>query len=283
MYTLSRRSVTRRALVVLGALVFALVPAVPAAADPLLGPAPADANLVSLDTPAVLEPGRSSGRLNVRWFSGDENLAYTSLGLRYGLREGWEALLRGSFAPRRSFALPGGGAIRHGGSDVEIAAKFRPAEQPGARFTYAGLIGLSLASTPAQKDPFVTLGAAAAFPLGERGTAYLNPRAVFIEDNTLIGIGIGAHARLSERTAVFGEYTPLIAGDNTRDTVTGRPRRRDLYGLGLRFTAAPGAGTGHAWEVEVGFTNGTGLTTGFGLTPGLGGSGAFYASLAFAR
>ena len=248
--------------------------------------------LVNLDVPAVRPSGALAARLEVRAFRGEEDLVYTGLSLDYGIGGGWGAVLRGAFAERQSRALTGAGssgAIRHGGSDVEIAARYRPGRQPADdRFAYAAQVGVSFAGTPAQDDTFLTLGAMASARIGDRGTAYLNPRAVLIDDNTLVGIGMGGFVRLSDQFALLADFTPLLSGDNTRKTTTGQPSRRDVFGFGLRFgpsaTAADAADARRdRWDVEVGYTNAVGRTTGFGLTPGLGDSGAFYAAFTYAR
>ena len=240
------------------------------------GELPRDPTLVNLDTPATLDKGLSATRLDVRVFGGDEGLTYASLGLHYGLGSGAEAIVRGSFAGRDRFALSsGGGAIRHGGTDVELVAKYR---LPGSA-NIAGLVGVGLPVTPAQNDVYLTLGLAVAARLGNGSAVYLNPRAVFIEDNPIVGIGLGARLRIGDRMSLLGDYTAVVDGDNTRDTTTGARKRHDVYGIALRVTPP-----NRALVFDIGYTNGTGATTGFGLTPGLGGgSGALYVSLASRR
>ena len=233
-----------------------------------------DPTLVNLDTPTVLERGSLIARIELRPFGGDEDLLYTSLGLNLGLGGRMEGVLRGSFAPRRDFALPSSGAIRHGGNDVELALKMRLGESERC----AGLIGVAFAGTPAQSEAFLTMGAMAAME-DDSATYYLNPRAVFIEGNTLVGIGLGARARLAPKVHLVVDFTPLVSGENTIDTTSGARSRRHIYGLAVRFT------TGRTDDVtiDIGYTNGTGSTTGFGLTPGLGGSGAFTFALSVRR
>jgi hypothetical protein len=79
---------------------------------------------------------------------------------------------------------------------------------------------------------------------------------------------------LGGRVSLVGDYTPLLSGDNTRDTITGGLMRRDVYGVAIRFETAD-----ERFLLDLGYTNGVGSTTGFSLTPGLGGSGAFYLSV----
>jgi len=231
------------------------------------------ASLVSLDTPFTNTPPSRFGQLDIRAFSGEEDLTYTSLAFHTPLGRDWEGILRGSFAGRRTLALPGGGGIRHGGSDIELAAKYG---FPGnGRVSTAGFLGVSLPNTPAQDNVVVTLGLSAGSSAGNRSFAIVNPRAVFINDNVLLGIGTGGQIRLSDTLSLRAEYTPVISGDNTRSEVTGDKRRRNLYGIGVRYGSPDGR-----YYADIGFTNATGLTTGAALTPGLGGSGAFYAALA---
>ena len=257
-----------RALIVVAAAVLAGIS--PCAAQDDAQEPRRDSTLVHLDTAAVAGRAVWSGRLEVRAFGGDEDVVYTGLGLSYGLGNGWVAIARGMLAERKDFALPGGGAIRHGGNDLEILAKYQSVRYP----RLAGLVGVAFADTAAQSDTFLTLGATASAELGERATAYLNPRAVFIEDNTLVGIGLGVRARLTAHLDLVGDWTPLVAGDNTRDTTTGSTRRRDVFGVAVRYTAPDGR-----YALDLGFANGTGHTTGAALTPGLGDSGAFYVAL----
>ncbi len=231
---------------------------------------------INLDAPATLAPGTTLFRLEARAFGGEEDLVYAGLSLRYGLRGGVEAILRGAFAGRDHLALPsGGGAIRHGGTDVELAAKYGVPGLPNV----ALLIGASFPVTPAQNDVYLTLGVAATARLGANGALYLNPRAVFVDHNTIAGIGLGARLRLAPAISLAGDYTPVVSGDNTRDETTGARRRRDVYGVGVRYAVAKNA----RLEIEAGYTNATGPTTGFALTPGLGNSGAFFVSLTSRR
>jgi hypothetical protein len=235
--------------------------------------------LVNIDSLHVLPGGVSSAMLDLRIFGGDEDLVYSSPGVRLGLGKGWEGLLRGSFAGSNSFSLPGGGAIRHGGSDVELAVRYALSSQRATdgfsrRGVLTALLGVSLPSTPAQGDMNIALGASAGFPVGHGAAFYLNPRVTFIEDNTLFGFGAGASVPLGGRVSLVGDYTPLLSGDNTRDTTTGALKRRDLYGAAIRFQSAD-----ERIVVDVGYTNTLGATTGFSLTPGLGGSAAFYLSI----
>jgi len=242
---------------------------------------PLSERLINLDTPGVLNKGVFDGRVDVRAFGGAEGLVYTSLGAGVGFGKGWEGVLRGAFAGRKTLALPGGGGIRHGGSDIELLAKYAPrstfdiASHP---VSLAGLIGVSFPSTPSVSDAHLTLGLSAGASVGNGSEIYVNPRAVLIADNTIFGLGLGARVRLRDQLALIGDYTPILSGDNTRDTTTGAAMSRNVYGAAVRYLS-----TNDHYSLDLGYTNGAGSTTGFALTPGLGGSGAFYIALTARR
>ncbi|MBS1718311.1 MAG: hypothetical protein JSS72_11325 [Armatimonadetes bacterium] len=238
----------RTALVVAGSAVLASF-AVGEAQSP-------EPTLVHLDTPYIQAKDLTDIRLDFRRFSGDEDLTYTSLSLRYGLGHGAEGILRGSFAPRRTF-----GAVEHGGDDVELAIKYRPAQKGSP---YAVMLGIAKPSTATQSDVVPTAGFMASMS-SESVTAYFNPRAVLLKDNTLVGIGVGASARLDKNFVIMGDYTFMAAGKNTRDTTTGEERQRPIYGVALRYTSKAKCDA----SIDFGFANGTSTTTGFGLTPAL--------------
>jgi hypothetical protein len=224
-----------------------------------------DSRLIHLDTPNVLAKDAFDWRIDVRAFRGDEELVYTSLSLNYGLGNGLEGILRGAFAPRRDFR-----AVRHGGGDVELAIKLRPQKDS----PFAAMVGVSRPSTPAQSEAVFTAGLTASAS-NESVSGYLNPRAVFLKDNTLIGIGIGGSMLLSKNVRLIGDYTALVAGENTRDGTSGNRLRRPVYGIAVRFTT----GMKNEIAIDLGFANGTGSTTGFALTPGLDRAGALYIAL----
>lgn len=270
--------------------IFALAAGLLAAASATLVPAvacaqeepaqPSSEQLIHLDTPGVLDKGQVRGRIDLRALGGDEDLVYTSLVVHLGVGRGWEGILRGSFADRKTLALPGGGGIRHGGSDVELLAKYALKLAEGVdpqRIATSGLIGVAFPSTPALGDAHLTLGLSAESPMGNGSAIFINPRAAFIANNTIIGIGVGARVRIGNRLSIVGDYTPIVSGDNTRDTTTGATKRRDVYGVAVRFSS------GDRISVDLGYANGVGSTTGFGLTSGLGGCGAFYIALTARR
>lgn len=238
------------------------------------------AALINLDGPGLLERGDVSGKLDLRAFGGGEDLLYTSLGVHLGLGHNWEGAVRGSFARRKNLPLPGGSAIRHGGNDVELLARYRffHADPTGSTPIVTGLVGVGLPSTPDRGSASLTLGLSAATSLKEYAVFTLNPRAIFLSNNTIFGLGFGAQVRIARGISLVGDYTPLLSGNNTRNTTNGARRSRDIYGAAVRFSSADAR-----VSFDLGYTNGTGATTGFSLTPGLGGSGAFYFALTARR
>src|SRR5262249_33787755 len=147
--------------------------------------------------------------------------------------------LRGTFAEEKDLALSSGGAIRHGGDDVEIALRADSAD-PHGRARLSGLIGVAFPSTPAQSAAALSVGFAVAADAGDRVTLNLNPRAILLKSNAIVGIGLGAAARLGGGVFLVGDYTPIVGGENTRDTTTGARKRGDVYGIALRLQARSG-------------------------------------------
>lgn len=237
---------------------------------------PADPNLIHLDTPALPAQKQMNLRLDVRAFGGKEDTTYTGVSVQYGFGSGWAGIARGGFAPRKNYTLGGGSFVRHGGNDVELAARYQFPQTPWI----ALLAGVAFPDTSAQNDPVVTLGVSGSAELGRNVTGYLNPRAVLLKDDPLFGLGAGVQARFSPQVALIGDVTFLLAGDNTRHTSDGSRQRATVYGVAFRFTPQP-RGT---VSFDLGYASGTGTTTGFAMTPGLGGSsGAFFASVSFGR
>ncbi len=225
---------------------------------------------INLESPSVVSQGRFLGNIQARAFRGDEGITYGGASLRYGLGNGWEASLLGAFAQRTSTSLPGGAEIRHGGSDIELRAKVSlPTRQIGT--SLAAYAGVSAPSTPAQDNLHMAAGVTASYDAGNGKRLILNPRAQLIDRNTIVGIGLGASVPLGSSFGLIGDFTPIVAGDNTLDTQSGDPIRRSTYGITLRFSV-PSQGL----DLDLGFTNALGQTTGFSLTPGLGSSGALY-------
>jgi len=235
---------------------------------------PPAARTVHFDIGSLPSRGAVDASLDLRVLGGDENLTYTSLGLSYALRDDLQAVVRAAFAGTKSRAVTSG-VVRHGGNDVEIALRFgRQSDRP-----WSLLAGVAFPDTPAQNEAMPTLAATVEAWRGERGSAHLNLRTALVEDNEIVGLGIGGEARLTDRLALVGDYTFVATGDNTRSPVSGALRRRDVYGVALRFHTPDGRTT-----VDLGYANGAGLTTGFSLTPGLGGGeGGVYLAIRATR
>jgi len=236
-----------------------------------------DGSAINLETPSVLPNHSLGGRLDVRAFGDAEGITYTTLGLRLGLNQGWEVGLRGVFADTTSRSLTGGGgAIRHGGSDIEALAKYKfPKSGRADIATYAGI---ALPNTPARKSSALTLGLTGEMPLGKNAYFTLNPRTVFLSGNTIIGFGLGLNVEIFPHLSFVGDYTPILSGDNTRNTTNGARSSHDVYGAALRYRSKEGR-----FQIDLGYTNAPGFTTGASLTPGLDGSGAFYLSISARR
>jgi hypothetical protein len=260
-----------RPLIVLLFTVGVMLPASPGWSQGVAAPTPSAQ--ITLDTPGMVQGREWSARLDTRAFSEEENLTYVNLAIQIVLGDDWEGIVRGSYSERQVFNLPGGGGIRHGGTDIEAAAKYRFPVR--GRLSTAALFGLSFPSTPAQDDAVFSLGFSVGSSLGNRTALFVNPRAVLLKRNTIVGIGLGWQTGLSGALSLVAEFTPVVSGDNTRSEVTGARQRRNLYGIAVRYGP-----TGSRYSIDLGFTNAIGLTTGSALTPGLGGSGAFYAALA---
>lgn len=225
------------------------------------------AGYLNLDTSEILPKGMTDGKHDLRMFGGHENLTYATLSHRYGMGGGLEGIWRGVIASEKSIPAGNGGTIFFGGVDFEAALRC----QLGGM---VGLIGVSTPFTPAQKGPVVSLGLSSTRNMGEKLSVTLNPRAILVRDNTIVGLGFGANLGLQDRMSLSAEYTPILSGQNTRDVFDGQMMKRDLYGVALHYRLM-----GDNVSVGFGYTNATGGTTGFGLTPGLGGSGAFSLSI----
>lgn len=230
-------------------------------------------SLINLDDASLLKRDQVAAHLDIRAFGGGEDLFYAGLGVRYGLGHNWELGLRGASADRKNLSLTDGNLLRHGGNDVELLARycFLPGAPDGFKPTVTGLLGVSQPSTPDRGSASLNLGLSASVSYKHWVTFTLNPRAVVLDDSALVGIGLGAQIRLTQGVSLVGDYTPIVSGNNTRNTIDGSPMRRDVYGVALRLSASD-----NRTSLDLGYTNGLGSTTGFSLTPGLDGSGAFY-------
>ena len=232
-------------------------------------------DLIDLISPGVLDKGTRSARFDFRAFQGDEGIGYAGVALRYSVSGRLEADFAGDFGDRGAFGNGEGHVIRHGGADGEFSMRY---QLPWPLETSIQA-GIAIGDTPAQDSRVAAIaGLSIAYPISPQVDVFVNPRVVALDSNSLVGLGFGASVKLSTKLSVVGDWTPLLAGNNTVDPSTGLMKRSQLYSAGLRIDRI-GPGT----FVDVGYTNATGLTTGFGLTPGLGNSGAFFVSLTCRR
>lgn len=239
-------------------------------------PGATENSLINISTPDILAPRQIGARVDARVFGGDEDTTYLGVGIRYGLSSNWEIGVGSSLAQFKSFTLPGGGTVRHAGTDVELTAKY--ATHQSNKFGLSGQVGVGLPNTPAQKSAHLTLGITGSMSASSAADLYVNPRVVMINNNSILGLGLGARVKLIKQISLLADYTPILTGANTIDATTGTQRSHDVYGAALRYSISSGN-----VAVDLGWTNGTGFTTGSSLTPGLGNSSAFYLALNIKR
>lgn len=237
-------------------------------------PSANDQNLINLQTPMLLGNGHSSATIDLRYVGGYDKTIHGGLVLGYGISKGLEIDLLGSFSKWQSAGAFGGSTIRFGGTDEELSVRYAV---PGMEIPITVQAGLDYAQTPAQMDRVAgTLGASAGFATIQKVRLYLNPKAAFLDRNSLVGIGLGASVDLVPKVLLVADWTPVVAGDNTVSTSTGGLSRAQLYGVGLRFLDLWQGGS-----LDIGVTNAAGVTTGSSLTPNLGNSPALYARFGY--
>ncbi|MCX6360846.1 MAG: hypothetical protein NT029_13615 [Armatimonadetes bacterium] len=239
-------------------------------------PVPLLAQTIHLDAPVVAAAGKRACTLQVRSFGDAENLTYLQAGYTAGVGCGWETALRVSAAELKSHALAGGAAVRHGGSDIELVARRRPWENRSIVLQ----AGVAQPRTPARGKPCFTLGASAGYEIGSDLALTLNPKAVILKENVLVGVGMGVAARAGSAWTLIADCTPLVTGDNTRSIIDGGKIRRTVYGAALRYNARE---FGDGVTVDLGWTTGLGSSTGTSLTPGLGDAKALYVAVTARR
>jgi hypothetical protein len=237
-------------------------------------PLPAnDQNLINLQTPTLLGDMRSSASLDLRYFGGYNKTPTGDFSLGYGICKYWEVDLAGSFSKWNSANLGGGEQIRFGGTDEELSIRYQiPIEVP---VTLS--VGESYTQTPAQPRRLATtFGGSVGYSPIPKIRLYLNPKAVLLDHNGLVGISFGAAVDVAPNLTLMGDWTPLIAGENTFDTQTGGRSRGQIYSVGLRLSNLFPHGT-----LDVGVTNSSGITTGSSLTPSLGESPSLFARFTY--
>lgn len=226
--------------------------------------------LVNLTTPSEVlnEPGKSWGDVSFRAFGGDDKLLYTNLWAEHGLAKSWAVDVRADLASFGTFNGPVG-PVRFGGSDVELLGRYQTA--PGV-ITF----GAADIDTPAQGHRIAGVVSAQVPLQMKEDSLFLEPKVVFLRDNSLVGLGVGADVRLMKGISLMADWTPMLAGDNNIDPNTGNRTRVQLVGFGLRFRdLSPGL------TLDVGVTNATGITTGTSMTPSTGDNLGFYVGAGF--
>jgi len=231
---------------------------------------PVDADLPGLTTPLVVAKQKSEVGLQVTGFGGSDKLLRTGVSYRYGVAQNWETELTGTFARHSTFASP---SIEFGGSAGDIMLKYRIL----GPFDYSVQAGLGYSDTPAQEHRMEAIaGASAGWSVSNSVRVYLNPRLVTLEDNTLVAFGLGAVVNVTQGIALFGDWIPLLSGDNALSTIDGSSEKVQLYAIGIRLTKlSPGL------DLDLAFTNIVGQSSGFSLTPSLGNTGGGLVALRY--
>ncbi len=222
--------------------------------------------LINLDMPGQAQKGAVSLQMGARVFRSSENRTYWQADLAYGLNDTTTVEVRGGLTGKSSYAGDGF-TIGHGGSDVEVLARFYA---PKSAFE----VGCAVPNTPAQNKACLT--AQGQWECAYKSATFvLSPKAV-LKQRPLLGIGGGIVVDIASGFSVIGDATALVSGRNTISPLTGEIANTGVWGAGIRYAA-------QGFSVEVGATNGLGCTTGLSLTPGLGGSTAYYASVTYRR
>ena len=232
------------------------------------------ARLVNVESATTTLKGSVSVGADVRFFDHPEEITYASAELRYGFMSNLELGIRGTAGGTRAFTTSSGPTVFHGGHDAELFGKYHVGTFGPVNVSALG--GISFPNTPAQGSSAGTVSGIAAMRFGERITGYLNPRAVFVSGNSIVGIGVGGSVRVADNLHLVGDWTGIVSGDNTRSTADGSRIRRDVWGVALRFSHPSES---YSVDVDLGWGNATGPTTGFSLTPGLGDASGLYVAL----
>ncbi len=230
--------------------------------------------LVNLDGTGITAKGTLSASIDHRSANKPEGIAYTGISFRWGLTRSLELGVRGVTGTTADFTAGNGAIIRHGGRDVEVYGKYGLGSFGKVHLAILG--GASMPGTPAQSQTYGTVSGVGEMKVHDRVNLFINPRAIFIEGNTIAGIGVGASVRISDRVHIVGDWTKIVTGENTRSVDDGTRTRRDIWGAALRWSSG---GEGVPVDFDIGWGNATGSTTGFSLTPGLGNSSVFYFAL----
>jgi hypothetical protein len=236
-------------------------------------PPGADLDLTGLTTPSVLNPGRSEFGFQLNAFGGFDKLSRSGLSYAAGFAKNWEASIAGTFGKESSVTLADRGIIDYGGSAGELLLKYRLPTTVESSLE----IGIGYSHTPAQLGRIeALLGGSVGWSLGQRFRVYANPKLVGLEGNPLAAMGLGVVLDVTQGIQVFGDYTPILSGNNTISSADGSPQRTALYAVGIRL-----ADFLPRLSIDLAYTNVIGETFGDSLTPSLGNTGGMYIGLSY--
>ncbi len=231
-----------------------------------------DASLVNLQTPVLLAPSKSAASVDLRYIGGYDKDLRGNLWVGYGVAKNFEIDLAGSFEQWKTVNFENGGFIRFGGTDEELSLRY---QTPLPGLTVQG--GADYVQTPAQGHHLATsLGASYGYALIAKLRLYANPRAEFLDNNSLFGLGLGAVYEFCPKLSLMADWTPILAGDNDISTASLSRSRVQLYSVGVRLSGLVQNGS-----LDFGVTNSNGITTGSSLTPTLGDSPALFARFTY--
>jgi len=230
--------------------------------------------LINVDTARVLDDGQWQYGVDFRSFGAPDDEEYVSGHIRYAAG-GYQLDVLGSFAERAEH-MTGVGLLRYGGTNVELRAKRRLVQN--GRATLSAIAGLEFPNTPAQDEEHLVLHLPVTIDVGDGTYGHIVPKFLFLEDNTLIVLGLAVEHDVSDELTLMAELSPTIIGANTRNS-RGGLTDDSVWGVGVRWT--PGEDDG--WQVDLGWTNGKGQTSSFGAAPGILDSSALYLAVTLTR
>lgn len=211
--------------------------------------------------PTPMESGSIALDLRGIAFDGDDSDFYGSGQLWYGLGNGWDLALRGTFAEETTFVGPP--MLMTGGTDIEFLVRF--AAFPN-RENVSAYIGAAFPDTPAQDETFITYGLTVLEEQENLDILFGLRGAYNDSDNNFLGGSLGMVTPINNNWEFAGDVTVMIAGENIRSTVTGTVLKAALVNAVLRYR--PGMDGNMQYYFGLGNTLGT--TTGASLSAPLG-------------
>lgn len=188
--------------------------------------------------------------LSFRSFDGNEASIYGDLALAYGWSRDINLYLRASGSERKTV-----GAIRTGGTDVELQMAWRKAN------LYVAL-GAALPSTPAQDRVAGTWTIGVAGQEG-KSSAFFGATGVTSDDVTLVGAAVALRTPLSEQLSLDASSIFMIRGENTA-SIGGNLEDQTVLSFALRYQFSD------KQTFWVSASNALGGTTGFSMSHRLG-------------